>query len=502
MSQNLPLGLEMLGSSGHAERFRNILDCLPQMVWANEPGGKQYYNRQWLEFTGAQFERSGTLDRVALIHPDDRPHALAEWQKAQQTGIYEAEYRLRHHSGEYKWIVSRGLPQRDEQGRIIAWYGSCTNIHDRKLAVEALKVSEALNRSIIDSSADPILLLSLDATIIFMNESARRELPPGTADQVIGENWLEAFATDSQEARPALAKALAGETGKFTVEYPGPQGRAKWWDISLAAVIDESHQVVGVSVVSRDISEMKATQDRLVELQREVIHVTRLSAMGTMAGTLAHELNQPLAAAANYLRAGRRIAASPDFEASRLTHALEEAERQIQRVGEIIRRVRNMVSQQGLQTEVASLTRLVGDALKLFFSTDPDCAASVRSSISKDADAVKVDPVQAEQVLLNLIRNAWDVMENCEKRELVISAEREGAFSVVRVKDTGPGIEPGNENSIFTPMQSTSDEGLGLGLSISRTIVESHGGQIWAQNDPEGGASFCFSLPAVDDSSS
>lgn len=498
MSLNSSLAFEGLDPPGHVERFKNILDCLPQMVWANEPGGKQYYNRQWLEFTGAVIDPDGEFDRTTLIHPEDRAYALEAWEKAQKSGIYEAEYRLRHHKGEYLWIVSRGMATRDDHGEITAWYGTVTNIHDRKMAMEALKVSEALNRSIIDSSADPILLLSLDATIVFLNESAKRELPPERADDVIGRNWFDAFVPDSHEAHVALDKALAGETGKFTLEYPDPEGRSKWWDTSLTSVVDENHEAVGISVVARDMSQIKAAQDRLLELQREVIHVSRLSAMGTMAGTLAHELNQPLAAAANYLRAGRRIAASGDPDTSRLEHALEEAERQIQRVGEIIRRVRNMVSQQGLQTENASLRQMIKDALKLFFSSDPGSASSVRTNISKDADLVKVDPVQAEQVLLNLIRNAWDIMKDCERRELTISAKREGAYSVVRVRDRGPGIAAGQESSVFTPMQSPSGKGLGLGLSISRTIIESHGGQIWAQNEPEGGASFCFTLPTAE----
>ncbi|MBA3676612.1 MAG: PAS domain S-box protein [Sphingosinicella sp.] len=486
----------------HFERFQNILDGLPQMVWANEPGGKEYYNRQWIEFTGTEMESGKPYGRATLIHPDDRDHALSQWKEAQQTGNYEAEYRLRHHSGEYLWIVSRGLPQYDENGKIVAWYGTCTNIHDRKMTREALTVSEALNRSIIGSSADPIVLLGLDATIIFLNDSAKRELSPQRAAGIVGRNWVEEFVPGLKEAQDAFDKALGGETGKFTANYPDPEGRTKWWDTSLTSVVDEDRQVVGISVVSRDITQMKTAEVRLVELQREIIHVSRLSAMGTMAGTLAHELNQPLAAAANYLRAGRRIAESGDPDTSRLEHALEEAERQIQRVGEIIRRVRNMVSQQGLQTESASLKQLVKDALKLFFSIGRGDASSVRTNIAKEADLVRVDAVQAEQVLLNLIRNAWDIMKDCERRELTISARREGKYSVVRVKDIGPGIEPGQENNVFTPMQSPTGKGLGLGLSISRTIVESHGGQIWAENDPDGGASFCFTLPADGDGES
>ncbi len=260
---------------GEAARFRNMLDCLPQMVWANE-GAVEYYNRRWEEFTGAPLEGGGH-SRWNLIHPHDRPGAMAAWEDAQRTGIYEVEYRLRHHSGEYLWVVSRGVPQRDEQGKI-AWYGTCTNIHKRKAALEALSSSEALNKSIIDSSCDSILLLDLNERVSFINAAARREISSRAAAEAIGRDCVEVLQLPSRaDARAAFAAALAGERGSLTFPYTHETGEEKWWDVAVTLVRDGKGQAAGMLVVARDITELRAAQDRLQALRSAVVNEYRLA---------------------------------------------------------------------------------------------------------------------------------------------------------------------------------------------------------------------------------
>ena len=170
------------------EDFRAILESIPQMVWAHLPGLDQheYYNRQWLEFTGVPLEPDGSTRR-RLIHPDDRERAMSAWRRALAAGEpYQAEYRLRHRSGEYRWILSRGRPERNDAGEIVRWYGTCTDIHALILAREALHASETLNRSIIQASADCIKMIDADGTIRFANAAALRELGAACISEVAG----------------------------------------------------------------------------------------------------------------------------------------------------------------------------------------------------------------------------------------------------------------------------------------------------------------------------
>ncbi len=476
-----------------AERYRTILELIPQMVWSNEPDGTEYYSRRWLEFTGVDVEHLADLDRYGLIHPEDVERAARDWDEAQASGLYESEYRLKHHSGDFRWMVSRGSAVRDEDGRICGWYGSCTDVHDRLLYREALSISEALNRSIIEGSSDPTAVIGADGVIIFMNEAARKEVGPELAGSAVGSDYVEHFMAGLEEADAAMKQAAAGERSRFTLRFVGASG-PRWWDVSLTPIHADGGGPLGVLAAARDITEARHTAAQVQELQHRMLHLSRLRAMGTMAATLAHELNQPLAAAANYLQGSRRLL-DADMDKADIREALEEAIVQVQRAGEIIRRSRNMIDDKAPKAARASLQALVHSALKLCAGAGGKIDAEVQTSVAPGADQVHVDAVQTEQVLGNLIRNALQAMRGSARRELTICARAVGSFVKVEVRDTGPGIPPGQEEEVFHATHGKSNDGLGLGLPISRTIIERQGGTIWAAGNPGGGASFYFTLP-------
>lgn len=483
--------------TGLAERLHNILDCLPQMVWANEDQGRtQYYNRQWLEFTGVDLSKGRDYDRLSFVHPDDRPAARAAWEEAQLTGVYEHEYRLRHHTGDYLWVTSRGSPQRDRHGRITAWYGTVTDIHARKSALEALRASEALNRSIIGSSPDSILLLDLDARIVFLNEAAKAELGPAAAADIIGKNWLDAFPSPStSEARAALDAALSGGRGNLTVSYRIAAGHYKCWDIAVTPVLNDERELVRVVVIARDVTEMRDAQERLHQLQSELIHVSRLSAMGTMASTLAHELNQPLTAIRNYMSGGRRLLGKDAGDTSLLTDVLGKAEKSAARAGEIIRRLRNMAQRGHAETTLVDIAAAVDEGLGLALVGSREMGVATTTNLRPGLVA-DIDAVQLQQVIINLVRNAIEAMTDSPRKELTVSSQRQDDDIIIRVEDTGEGLKPDFQQWLFEAFSTTKEEGLGVGLSICRTIIETHGGNIWAEASPSGGAIFSIRLPA------
>jgi two-component system sensor kinase FixL len=251
----------------------------------------------------------------------------------------------------------------------------------------------------------------------------------------------------------------------------------------------------------RDLTERQKTEARLQELQSELVHISRLTAMGEMASTLAHELNQPLSAINNYLKGSRRlIGEGGDERMTMMRDALDKAADQAMRAGQIIRRLRDFVSRGESERRVENITKLVEEASALALVGVKDRGIRVTFQFDPSVELVLADRVQIQQVLLNLIRNAMDAMETSATRELVVSVMPAGDTHVrVSVADTGSGIEPEVAEQLFQPFITTKRHGMGVGLSISRTIIEAHGGRIWVEPNPGGGTIFHFTLAAVNE---
>jgi two-component system sensor kinase FixL len=249
----------------------------------------------------------------------------------------------------------------------------------------------------------------------------------------------------------------------------------------------------------RDLTEGQETEARLQELQSELVHMSRLTSMGEMASTLAHELNQPLSAIANYLKGSRKLLESAaDERSTMIRDAMDKAADQALRAGEIIRRLRDFVARGEGERQVESVKKLVEEASALALVGAKDRGIRVRYVFDPTIDLVLVDRVQVQQVLLNLMRNAIEAMEESQNRELVVSAmPADDEMVAIGVADTGHGIAPEVSAQLFQPFFTTKRQGMGVGLSISRTIVEAHGGQIGVEPNPIGGTIFHFTLRAV-----
>jgi two-component system sensor kinase FixL len=249
----------------------------------------------------------------------------------------------------------------------------------------------------------------------------------------------------------------------------------------------------------RDLTERQQTETRMQELQSELVHVSRLTALGEMASALAHELNQPLAAIANYLKGSRMLLAREPAPIERVSDAVERAANEAIRAGDIIRRLREFVARGETERRVESLSKLVEEASALALVGAKEHGVRVRFDMDPAADLVLADRVQVQQVILNLIRNAIDAMGEPGRRDLIVSVRpADEEMSRISVADTGPGIDPDVADRLFQPFVTTKREGMGVGLSISRTIVEAHGGRLWAEPNQDGGATFSFTLRRVD----
>jgi two-component system sensor kinase FixL len=247
----------------------------------------------------------------------------------------------------------------------------------------------------------------------------------------------------------------------------------------------------------RDLTEYQQTQARLHELQAELVHVSRLTAMGEMASALAHELNQPLSAISNYMKGSRRLlAGSTDPNTVKIESAMERAAEQALRAGQIIRRLRDFVARGESEKRVESLAKLIEEAGALGLTGAREQGVVLRFNLDPAHDLVLVDRVQIQQVLVNLFRNALEAMANSDKKELSAGNARVADDMVeVTVSDTGSGLPEQVKAKLFQTFFTTKETGMGVGLSISRSIIEAHGGRMWADTNSAGGATFRFTLP-------
>jgi two-component system sensor kinase FixL len=249
----------------------------------------------------------------------------------------------------------------------------------------------------------------------------------------------------------------------------------------------------------RDLTERQRTETRLQELQSELVHMSRFTALGEMASTLAHEINQPLTAITNYLKGCRRILER--MEGDRipiLRDAVNEAGEQALRAGQVIRHLREFVARGESERHIENLPKLIEEASALSLVGAKEQGVRVTFEFDPDAPFVLADRIQIQQVLLNLIRNAIEAMQDTERRELkVVTRSADEGYVELSVADTGPGLAPEIAGQLFHPFVTTKKHGMGVGLSICRTIVEAHGGKIWAESKQGEGTAFRFTLRTV-----
>ena len=246
-------------------RWRTTLDTIPQMVWTMAGDGSDpFYNSQWLKFLGRPVGEEHGANRLDLVHPEDREMARLKWKESFETGApYEAQYRLKHRSGGYRWVLSRAHAELDADGRPLRWHGSCTDVHDHVLAREALQISEAVNRSMIEATPDCISLLDLDGNIRFVNASVLSALGLASSEALIGRPWAHAFPPSARgPARLALSHAQAGRLGHFSAAQRSPSGD-RWWDVILAPIRADGGAQTGILAIARDITHQKTAEERV-----------------------------------------------------------------------------------------------------------------------------------------------------------------------------------------------------------------------------------------------
>ena len=482
------------------ELHRFTVELTRQIVWSVEPDGSGLsLSSRFYELTG--MEPDG--DAAEFVHPNDREHVFSTWVACLESGQpYSDECRLRMKGGDYRYFRLRAAPLRGADGQIVRWYGMTEDIHEERVAERAHRDVEERYRLAVQATNDAVWDYDIaNGMIDWSDDSAemfRFEKRP------IGRTtikwWEDHIHPDDREAvADSLLKATAEGETRWSATYRFIRDDGSQADMLDRGFIirDAAGKAVRAVGAMADMTERNQAEAEIRRMQAELIHVSRLSAMGAMASALAHELNQPLAAVSNYLSGARRIAGNHPAPPAELLDALSAAASGAHRAGEIVRRLRELVSRGTVAMMVEDLPRLIDEAGVLGFVDEKWLGIRHRVALDPRAQWVKADRVQIQQVLINLIRNAVEAMEHGKDREIVISTHVASENMVeIRVADSGPGIAPEHLDSLFSQFMTTKSGGMGIGLPICRTIVEAHGGKIWAENRPEGGARFSFTLMA------
>lgn len=379
------------------------------------------------------------------------------------------------------------------------WY---QRARDRTEQVNAgLAQREAHLRSILETVPDAMVVIDEAGLIRDFSHAAER-LFGWSAEEVAGKNVKMLMPSPYREAHDGYLERYyrTGERRIIGVGRVVVGERRDGSTFPMELAIGEMSGAEGRFFTGfvRDLTERQQTETRLQELQTELVHVSRLTALGEMASALAHELNQPLSAIANYLKGSKMLLGRDEIPRERVADAVDRAADEALRAGQIIRRLRDFVARGETERSIESLPRLVEEAGALALVGAKEHGIRVRFDFDPDVDLVLADKVQIQQVALNLIRNAVDAMLDGARRNLVITiAPTDDNMAMVSVADTGPGISPKIADQLFQPFITTKRTGMGVGLSISRTIIEAHGGRIWVQANEGGGAIFRFTLPRV-----
>jgi PAS domain S-box-containing protein len=481
----------------HAELGR-IIDSIPLMVaMTSSDGTVGFINKRWQEYTGLT-SQEGFADTWTTLHPDERARVLNAWQIAIDTGEpFLQEIRLRRADGAYLWFQQHALPHRDQSGKVIRWYVTVTNIEDRKQAEKAVREREQNLRLMVNSIPGMLATMTAAGAVEFVNQPILDYFGK-TLEEI--QNWAPLVHPDDRERALATWGHSIATGAPYLMEHRllRADGMHRWFVSRGLPFRNTDGQILRWYVLVIDIDDTKRAEEALRQSQTELAHVNRVMTMGELASSIAHEVNQPLSAVIlNGNTCLRWLSRDqPNIEESR--EAVQRMIRDAKRASEVITRIRALSKKTSLTNERVDLNDVIREIAALAQLEIQRKRVIFRTELPHDLPAVLGDRVQLQQVILNLVMNGIDAMDAVtdRPRELLIETQNTGTDQVlVMVQDSGTGIDPQNAEHIFDAFYTTKPKGMGLGLSVSLSIIQNHGGRLWLAANDGPGTCFQFTVP-------
>ena len=479
-------------------KLRDVVETIPTFAWTALPDGSvDFVNRNWLVYTGLSTEKSVGSGWEAAIHPEDVGRNREKWLTSMETGEpFENELRYQSANGQYRWFLERAVPLRHARGKIVKWCGISTDVEDRKRAGEALRRSEAYLAEAQRLTHTGSWAYTAGGEALYWSEENFRiwGFDPQEGPPDLESMRQRVHLEDRDRVRANSNNAVRAKTdfvNEFRIVLP--DGTVRHIHAVGHPVLSASGEVIEVVGTHVDVTDRK----RAEELQADLAHINRVTTMGELAASLSHELKQPIAAAIMNAKTCLRWLKreQPDLE-----EACEATDRIVQdgnRAAEIIDRLRSLYKKSPPKRELVEVNDIVREMVVLLRGEANRYGVSIRADLAEDLPKITADRVQLQQVLMNLMLNAIEAMKETGGVLTVTSQLDQDGRVLISVSDTGEGLPAEKADQIFNAFFTTKSQGSGMGLAISRSIIESHGGRLWATANSGRGATFHFSLPTA-----
>jgi PAS domain S-box-containing protein len=470
-------------------RFRTMANTAPVMIWMSGTDKLcTFFNKGWLDFTGRLLEQELGNGWADGVHREDFDRCFE---------VYVNSFDARQRSdGAYRWVLDNGMPRFAPDGTFLGYIGSCIDVTERKQAQDRFRL-------VVEASPNGIVLVNAQGHIVLVNARAEKLFGYGR-EELIGQGIEllvpERFRGEHPAYRTGFHAAPAARSMGAGLELFARRKDGTEFPVEIGISPIQSPEGTLVLSVIVDISARKQAEAEARRHREELAHLSRVAIMGEMAGSLAHELNQPLTGIVNNASAGRRFIAKGRADLPKLESLFEAVVADGRRAGEIIRAIRGMVRKGEEVRRPVNLNDVIANVLRFVRSDALEGHCALVTEPDPELPLVEADLVQLQQVLLNLVVNAFEAMRETSvaERRVIIRTERESDGRVrVSVRDFGIGLPAEEPQRIFEQFFSTKREGMGMGLAIARSIITAHGGELAAANAQGGGACVHFSLPVI-----
>jgi PAS domain S-box-containing protein len=487
-------------------KFHELADNMSQLAWtADAQGGIYWYNKRWHDYTGTTPDDLQDSDWREVHHPEHVDHVVSRIRHTFKTGTpWEDTFPLRARDGTYRWFLSRALPIRNEIGELVRWFGTHTDVTERIEAEKALhKLNatleqrievEARERALLwNASQDLLAVIDTEGRLVAVNPAwnatfgcSERDLLNHTVEWLVHpDDWTQ---TCAYQERVAEGDNLSYFENRLRDEH----GSYRW--LSWKAVAENGQ----IYAVARDVTDLKNAAEQLQVARRELAAITRHTTIGAMTASIAHELRQPLASLINFASAGLRWLNRADPDLDEASVAFKRIIDSGNRASAVVGSIRSMFQRDLGERSLVNLNDLINEVLAIVGEQLERHQVLLESNLCDQLPTLIAERTQLQQVILNLVMNAVEAMSSVADRQriLIVRSERdESDHILITVEDSGTGIELNNTNHIFDAFFTTKTQGMGMGLSICRTIIESHGGQLRFSARSPHGSSFSARLP-------
>jgi len=480
--------------------LRTIIEIMPAYMGTTLPDGTvDFLSQSWLDYSGQTREEAMGWGWAGAIHPDDVDRQMANWRTALASREpLEQEGRFRNVDGIYRWFLNRNIPLRDEDGSVIKWYGILFDINALKETAHALQMREHQLLGIIETI--PSMLWSTSPTGEPTHNSQRLLEYVGTPlEEFISRGWVSFIHPDDREETAKAFFRAIDTGGSYNVIHRvrRADGEYRWHQTRGEPLRAPDGKIIQWYGLSIDIDERKRAEDHLRDAHIKLSTASKIATVAELSASIAHELNQPLMAVLGNAQAAKRWLAADPPNLTEVNASIERILRAIRSADETMRHIRALFKRESFEKTEANIPDMIREAVRLVHEDPKKRAVLIDWDFDGHLPTVSVDLIQIQQVLCNLISNAIEAMEGSGIPPVVkVRAAVTGQTEMlIQVIDNGPGVD--NTEKIFDAFMTTKEDGMGIGLAVSRSIVEAHDGRLWAENTPGGGATFSMALPLL-----